>query len=244
MNCYKGDLHIHSVLSPCGDLDMSPVNIIEESLRKGLDLIAITDHNSTRHCESAMKLGEENGLFVVPGCEVTSKEEVHCLVYFEDLEKLNRFQTYIDKYLIKIPNDPQKLGYQVQVDRNENIIYEEKNSLFSVVDQSVEEIADFCHGLNGIFIPAHVNKKINSLISQLGFIPPDLNYDGLEVRPELEFTDLKYYMNKAVILHTSDAHFLNDIAKRYSLFQMENLSFSELKKAFTLEEGRKVMLNQ
>ena len=86
MNFYKGDLHIHSVLSPCGDLNMSPVNIIDEALKKGLHLIAITDHNSTRHCELSISLGEEKGLFVIPGCEITSKEEVHCLVFLEDLE--------------------------------------------------------------------------------------------------------------------------------------------------------------
>jgi len=242
MNCYKGDLHIHSVLSPCGDLNMSPVNIIDESLKKGLHLIAITDHNSTLHCELTIELGKEKGIFVIPACEITSKEEVHCLIFLENIEKLNLFQAYIDRYLIKIPNDPKKLGDQVQVDRNERIIYEEKNSLFSVVDQSVEEIADFCHQLNGIFIPAHINKRVNSLISQLGFIPSDLKYDALEIRPEIPFADIEKYIGKTSVLYNSDAHFLEDIAKRHTIFKMQNLSFGELKKAFASVDGRELIL--
>lgn len=244
MNSYKGDLHIHSVLSPCGDLTMSPGNIVDEALAKGLHFIAITDHNSTLHCELGIKLGEEKGLLVIPGCELTSKEEVHCLVFLEDIEKIKLLQAYIDSFLIKIPNDPVKLGYQVRVDRDEMIIYEEKNSLFSVINKSVEEIADYCHQLNGIFIPAHVNKSVNSLISQLGFIPSDLNFDALEIRPDIPFPDKESFIKNKPVIYTSDAHFLEDIAKRYTIFKMQNLSFGELKKALASEEGRKLLLNE
>ncbi len=88
----KADLHIHTCLSPCGDLDMSPRKIVQTAMEKGLDMIAITDHNSTRNVRTCVEIGKKSGLFVIPGCEVNTQEEVHCLCYFPDLEAMEEFQ--------------------------------------------------------------------------------------------------------------------------------------------------------
>ena len=75
----RADLHIHTVLSPCGDLDMSPANIIGMALQKGLSLIGISDHNSTRQAPVIQQLGERQGLRVLCGTEINTAEEVHAL---------------------------------------------------------------------------------------------------------------------------------------------------------------------
>ena len=99
MNTYRADLHIHTVLSPCGDLDISPTRIIEKAREKGLDIIGITDHNSTRHCSLIRELAQPAGIFVLMGAEVTTREEVHCLSFFENDDQLSEFQAYLEQHL-------------------------------------------------------------------------------------------------------------------------------------------------
>ena len=115
LNAYKADLHIHTVLSPCGDLEMSPTAIVERALSRGLDMIAISDHNTTRQVKVAQKIGKAKGLFVLGGVEVTSQEETHCLCYFPDDAALDAFQEFLDAHLPPIPNDEDRFGYQLIV---------------------------------------------------------------------------------------------------------------------------------
>ena len=160
---------------------MHPVNIVSEAAKKGLDIIGITDHNSTRHCALISKLAAEKGIFVLQGAEVTTKEEVHCLVFFENTDALETFQDFLDASLPDILNVPEIFGYQVQVDENEMIIFEEPRLLINAINKSLEEVGSYVHSLNGLFIPAHIDRKKNSIYSQLGFLPADLNADALEV---------------------------------------------------------------
>src|SRR5664279_1554325 len=129
MDFYRADLHIHTVLSPCGDLEMSPGNIVSAAALKGLDIIGITDHNSTRHCDLVARMGAKKGIYVIQGVEVTTKEEVHCLAFFENTDTLQKFQEFLDASLPEIKNDPSIFGYQVQVDEDENVVYEETRLL-------------------------------------------------------------------------------------------------------------------
>ena len=119
MKKFRADLHIHTVLSPCADLYMGPKRIIKEALDKKLDIIGITDHNSTRNASVVKKLGEENGLRVLCGVELTTKEEVHCLAFFEKQDHLESFQQYIDLHLPRIMNNVNLFGYQLIVDEDE-----------------------------------------------------------------------------------------------------------------------------
>jgi len=243
MKIFRADLHIHTVLSPCGDLDMSPANIISEALNKGIDIIGITDHNTTRHCKLISRMAAEKGLFVMQGAEVTTKEEVHCLAFFENSDTLDIFQTFLDDNLPDILNDPSIFGHQVQVDENEIIIYEEKKLLTNALSKSINEIEAVVHSLNGIFIPAHIDRMKNSIYSQLGFLPGNLNADALEVSkattPE-KFSAGHPEINKFSLLRNSDSHFPGNIGTAATCFHINNLSFSEIKLALKGTDGRKV----
>jgi len=240
---YKADLHIHTVLSPCGDLDMSPVNVVNTAAEKGLDIIGITDHNTTRHCELVKELGREKGIFVLTGTEVNSKEEIHSLAFFEKAEQLAEFQVYMDTWLPPVKNDPERFGYQVQVNRYDEIIYEEENSLFSAVDRSIDEIERKVHELDGIFIPAHVDRPRNSVYSQLGFFPDDLHVDAIEIswatKPS-EYLKNHHELDGFRIVRSSDAHYPEDIARASSVFMLRNRSFCEIRMALEGKAGRQV----
>ena len=244
MKTFKADLHIHTVLSPCGDLEMSPSTIIRLAKSKQLDLIGITDHNTTRQCAVIKELGRHEGIYVLCGVEVTTKEEAHCLAFFDSTESLEAFQIYLDAHLPQVMNNPDLFGYQVAVDAEDNIVFEEERSLLSAIDQSIEKIEQKIHSLNGIFIPAHVNKSKNSIISQLGFIPDDLNIDALELSKHIskeEFISKNKYLKNKVFIRNSDAHLTELIGETTTLFEMEALNFEEIKKALHNIDNRKVI---
>lgn len=245
MNKYRADLHIHTVLSPCGDLEMSPANIIAKALEKGLDIIGITDHNSTRHCKLMRELAEAAGIYVLMGAEVTTREEVHCLTFFENDDQLSEFQAYLEKHLPLIPNNVEKFGYQVVVDANEQIIDEIEFLLISALDQSIEQVEKKVHSLGGIFIPAHIDRPSYSIISQLGFIPDDLLIDGIEISANCKIQSVIPFLGKQTertIIRNSDAHYLENIGKAFSVFEMEHRTYSEVILALYGTLGRKVTI--
>ena len=167
MKEYRVDLHLHTCLSPCGSLEMSPQRIVETALERGLDAIAVTDHNSTLQCPEIQALGEERGLMVFAGAEVTTREEAHCVALFADDRTRAAFQMYLDDYLPPVPNDPERFGDQVWVNARNEIVGEAPYLLISALDRSVEQIAAVVHRLGGLFIAAHVERPSFSLISQL-----------------------------------------------------------------------------
>lgn len=238
---YKADLHIHTVLSPCGDLEMSPTAIVDRALLRGLDIIAITDHNTTRQVKVTQKVGRERGLFVLGGVEVTSQEEAHCLSFFETDEQLDAFQEFLDQHLPPIPNDEERFGYQLIVDENEGIVGEEAYHLLNAIDVDIDALYEEVHRLGGIFIPAHVNKGTTSLTSQLGFIPPDLKADALEINRFITREELlkKFaYLKRFNFITDSDAHFVDNIGDVYNVVYMEHRTFPEFCKALRGEDGR------
>jgi 3',5'-nucleoside bisphosphate phosphatase len=245
MKTYRADLHIHTVLSPCGDLEMSPGNIIAEAAQKKLDIIGITDHNSTKHCKLAKEFGEQSGIYVLCGAEITTREEVHCLVFFEEEKSLGEFQDFIDLHLPDFPNDVNKFGYQVVVDKDENIIEEEERLLIVALDSGIDEVERKVHELNGLFIPAHINRMSNSIISQLGFIPSGLNFDALEITYFSGAGRLreKYGIAQEItLLRDSDAHNIENIGLGFSEFEILNPTFGEIRMALKNQGGRKVRI--
>lgn len=245
MKDLRADLHIHSVLSPCGDLDMSPRNIIRYAREKQIDILGISDHNSTKHGPLMRRLGLEQGVFVLTGAEVTSREEVHCLTFFENDKQLESFQGYIDKNIIPFPNDPLRFGHQVVVDENDIILEEEENMLVYAIDQGIEQIEAEVHRQGGLFIPAHVNRERNSIISQLGFVPAGIKADALEISRHVskdDFLHANTYLSDYTFIQSSDAHFPEDIGRTYSVFRLMETSFEEIKKALIKTEGREVVL--
>jgi PHP family Zn ribbon phosphoesterase len=243
MQWFKADLHIHSVLSPCGGLDMSPVNIIRQAVLKKLDIIAITDHNSTRHCRSAREIGKKNGITVLAGAEINTREEIHCLTFFESIDKADFFQQYIDLKLIVIRNNPDIFGHQFIVDEQENILEEENRLLVASLDAGIEEVAHEVFRLGGLFIPAHINRKSNGIYSQIGFIPASAGIHGLEISLTGDFKEfLKEHPETEHygLITNSDAHSLEQIGSQTTNLFLENPEFAELVLALRNENGRSV----
>lgn len=247
MEWYKADLHMHSVLSPCGDLESSPTNIVKAAKEKGLDIIGITDHNTLRHANLVEKLAAREGIFVMKGAEVTTQEEAHVLCFFETDEAVDEFQEYLKLHLPAIENNPDLFGYQVVVDEDENILDQEEHLLISAISQSVEEIQQKTHSLGGIFIPAHVDRPSYSLLSQLGMIPFDLPVDAIEISRNTTKEKLLQkhkYLKNHTFIRSSDAHFPENIAQVYTEFLLEEISFQEIAQALKSEDGRAVRFSE
>ncbi len=247
MNRYSADLHVHTLLSPCGDLEMTPANIVEFAAIKGIDILGITDHNSTRHGALIKKMAEKKGIFVLCGAEVTTKEDIHCLTFFENNAATESFQEYLEKHLADVKNRPSIFGYQVVVDEEEMIIEEVDKLLISALDQSLDQVEAMVHSLGGLFIPAHIDRPSYSLISQLGFVPSGLNADALEISRNTtpgalrkKFPEVAGY----TLTGSSDAHFLQQLGTLVSVFEMETRSFAEVCKALRKEDGRGVRVEE
>ncbi len=247
MNRYRADLHVHTVLSPCGDLEMSPAQITDIAARKGIDILGVTDHNSTKHVALIKKLAEKRGIFVLGGAEVTTREEIHCLAFFENNDSLAAFQQYLDKHLADVKNKPEAFGYQVVVDENDMILEEEEKLLISAISKSLEEVQHVIHQMEGIFIPAHIDRPSYSLFSQLGFVPPGLKADALEISKQVSEEEMRNKhpdVQGYTLIGSSDAHYPGQIGSRTSIFEMKRRSFDEIKKALAGEEGRKVWIEE
>lgn len=245
MKYYNTDLHIHTVLSPCGDLDMSPVNIISKAKEKNLEIIGITDHNSMLQFETVNKLGMDAGIKVICGVEITTSEEIHCLAFFEENHSITEFSDYLEKNIHKIKNNSQKFGYQVIVDKDENILREIDYLLTSSLCKTIDEIEKVVHQLRGILIPAHIDRPSFSILSQLGFIPKGFRADALELslitNPEtflLNHPELQEY----TFIRNSDAHYLHQIGFANTSFFLEEPSFPEVIQALKNTNNRHVKL--
>lgn len=246
MRSFSTDLHIHTVLSPCGDLSMSPSNIVERVAAIGLELIAITDHNSTLHGSTVRKLAERKGIMVLYGAEVTTKEDVHCLCLFENDEQRVLIQDFIDQNRPEIKNNPDLFGHQLLVNEQEEIIEEIEPLLISGINASIDDVEKIVHQIGGLFIPAHIDRPKYSIMSQLGFIPKDLKYDALEISKNTSMDAIfkNYsYIKDACFIKSSDAHTLNQIGTSKTFLSMDNLSWNEFKMAILGIEGRGVILS-
>ncbi|HSM46199.1 MAG TPA: PHP domain-containing protein, partial [Draconibacterium sp.] len=240
-NSYKADLHIHTVLSPCADLEMTPCNIVEQAKKTGIEIIGITDHNSTKNALLVKRLAEKEKIYVLTGAEVTTKEEVHCLAFFEFDDQLNQFQQFLDEQITIIPNPDGHFGYQPVVDENDNILELIPNYLPAALKSGIQEVQQKVESLNGIFIPAHVDRPSNGLFSQLGFIPRGLKFDAMGIsRFSSEKDARKHYVlgNEITLIRNSDAHYLQQIGEICTMFWMEGMNFLEIKMALNQQRNR------
>ena len=210
------DLHIHSCLSPCGDEDMTPNNIVNMSMLKGLDVIAVTDHNTCGNVRSVMEVAGDN-LLVIPGMEVTTSEEVHVLCYFPTIEQAEEMEKMLKENRMPIKNRAEIFGQQLYMDAEDEVVGQEEYLLVAATMLSIDEVVKKAVEIGGVAVPAHIDKPSYSLISNLGFMPEDLTVTAVEISPANREKWEEEYSNY-VIITDSDAHFLGDISERvYSM---------------------------
>ncbi len=221
------DLHIHSCLSPCGDLEMSPNAIAMEAKKKGLDVIALTDHNSALNTPAFMTACNSAGIFGIYGIEITSSEEAHVLALFKKPETAMEMGALIYKSLLSVENDPEKWGDQVYLDDEENILGEASKYLTGGASiYSISELLEMTLERGGIFIPAHIDKPQFSIKSQLGFLPDD-NFTAVGITK----IPLVMKLNNKPYITNSDAHYLHNIGDKSFTLEIEDLTFTHIKEA-------------
>lgn len=210
------DFHIHSCLSPCGDKDMTPNNIVNMAALSGLNAIAVSDHNSVGNVRAASEVAKEVGISVIPGMEVETAEEVHILTLYPSIEAAEAAACEVYKKLPDIKNRPEIFGEQVFMDKDDNITGYEEKLLISSTQMSVNELFDLVKSVGGIFIPAHVDRHSYSVLTNLGFIPDDIDIKHIEISRMTEDIDAylaaRNELSKYKIFRNSDAHYLGDIA--------------------------------
>ncbi len=225
MKCYY-DFHIHTALSPCGDDDMTPNNIVNMALLKGLDAIAITDHNSAKNVRACVECGKKNGLTVIPGMELETSEDVHLVCLFDCVEKAEKMDMVVSRYLPFIKNREDIFGVQYVIDELDNVSYTVENLLSTATTLDVYSAVKLVRELGGVVIAAHVDKSSYSIISNLGFIPQDISFSAVEVKSPETLKNLRenHNLDKYKIIHNSDAHFLWDIHEREHFIDISDVN--------------------
>lgn len=223
---YFADLHIHSCLSPCGDDDMTPANVCGMAKLKGLDVIAITDHNTARNLPAAKLLCDAYGLLLLPGLEITTREEVHLLGYFETVEAALAFSDMLRTHLPKKKNNPRFFGRQLVMNEDDEIVDEEEALLIGATDLPLAEAAAQVHAYGGVAVPAHINRGSNGLLINLGLMPSEPFYTTVEAARHLPCDEGA--LRGRHVLHSSDAHYLGDIQEREHALQLKEGTAAEL----------------
>ncbi len=208
------DLHLHSCLSPCGDNEMTPYNLVNMAKIFGYDIIALTDHNSCRNCESAMKVGEQIGITVVPGMELCTSEEIHCVCLFSNIEKAAEFSDYVKAMMPPIKNKEHIFGEQLIMDCEDGVLGKEEILLTTAAGISIDELPELIEKYEGVCYPAHIDRSSFSIISALGDFSEDLKVNCFELTPKADEADFlqKYKGTQGkLIIRSSDAHYLTDM---------------------------------
>lgn len=220
------DLHIHSCLSPCGDDDMTPCNIGGMAKIKGLDIIAITDHNTARNLPAVQEVCDAYGLLLLPGMEITTREEVHMLGYFPTVAAALDFGALVKAHLPKKKNKPAFFGNQRVMNSDDEQIDEEDALLIGATDFSLSEAARRVAEYGGVPVPAHINRGSHGLLVALGLMPEEPPFPTVEVWRLLPCDESA--LEGRHVLHSSDAHYLGDIQEREHALRLEHRSVDEL----------------
>jgi len=237
-------MHIHSCLSPCADWDMSPKRIVQKSFKVGLDLIAVCDHNTAENAGATMREGKNRGVHVLPGLEICSKEEVHILALFSELDQALEMQAHVYSYLPG-ENSPEVFGYQVVANECDEVLGENPRLLIGATRLGLHDIVEKTHQLEGLSLSCHVDRPAYGIINQLGFIPADLALDGVEVSWRVTPADAHKTVpgiDNFACVTASDAHFLDDIGKVRTVFRMAEPTLEEIRMALLEKDGRRILV--
>lgn len=217
------DFHIHSALSPCGDNDMTPNNLINMSIIKGLDAVALTDHNACENVRAAAAVAGDKIIFI-PGMEVETSEEVHIVTLFPTADAAEEMQRILVDSSPYIPNRPEIFGNQYIMDENDEICGEIDRMLVTASGLDIYTVVAAAKDLGGIAYPAHIDRESYSVLSNLGFIPPDLDISAVEITEKSRAALGGEYSNRYNIITSSDAHYLWDISERNHYIEVSDAS--------------------
>ncbi len=242
----RADLHLHTCLSPCGGYDITPAAVVARSSQEGLDLIAVSDHNSAENVRAARQAAQRLGPGaprVLAGLEVTSAEEVHLLALFEDLAAALTLQAMVFDHLPPDRNDPEVFGEQIVANADDEVEYFNHRLLIGATDLGVSQWVRRVHDLGGLALAAHIDRPSYSLVGQLGMIPPDLDLDGVEVSARAEPWRARVWLGPSglPVVTSSDAHCLEDIGRVWTELEMPAPSLGELDLALRGLHGRCVL---
>lgn len=230
------DFHIHSCLSPCGDDDMTPANIAGMAFLNNLDVIALTDHNTCKNCPAIMKKAEEYGVTVIPGMELTTSEEIHVLCLFRNIDDALKFDSFVYEKLPDIKNKEEIFGKQQIMNENDEVIGNIDKLLINATQIGFDYLPDILKDFNGIMIPAHINKKSDSLLSVFGFIPPTSSFRCAEINKTADIEEVKKnnpYIENCKIITDSDAHYLQDISEKIHCIDVKGKTIEDIFDFFT-----------
>ena len=224
---YYYDFHLHSCLSPCGDNDMTPYNLVNMAKILGMDIIALTDHNSCQNCKSAIEVGKSIGLTVIPGMELCTSEEAHVVCLFPDIESADSFSDYVLLTMPNVKNRPSIFGDQFIMDSADGILGTQEKLLTLASSISISYVYDTVSEYGGVCYPAHIDRSSFSVISNLGMITPDMNFSAVEMTDSADREKLKAehpIICNAKIMSGSDAHYLENMKEAQHQLELPECS--------------------
>lgn len=246
MQVYVAELHVHTVLSPCAEIEMIPPLIVRTALERGINLLAITDHNASANVEAVMKAARDSALTVLPGMEVQTREEVHMLCLFDTLEQLADWQRQVDAHLPDLENNAELFGEQFVVDETGAFVRRERRLLLASTRMTLEEAAVRVNALGGLAIPAHIDRKAFSLIANLGLVPEGVPFAALEITRHISSAQARRrfpQIGDLPLMQSGDVHRLDEMTGPMVL-TMEAPTTAELRLALENRAGRSAALRQ
>ena len=225
------DLHLHSCLSPCGDNEMTPYNLVNMAKVLGFDIIALTDHNSAKNCRAAAEVGKKAGITVVPGMELCTSEEIHVVCLFKTVDGAEGFGAYIRENIPKVKNKPQIFGDQFVMNSEDAATESEELLLTTASFLSIDSVPDCVKKYGGVCFPAHIDRSSYSVISALGTFPQELKVSCFELTPD---ADEKVFLEKypatrgKLVLRNSDSHYLENMRLPENTIELDENSAEAL----------------
>ncbi len=246
MREYRADLHLHTLLSACAEVEMIPPLIVAEALQKGLDVIAVTDHNASGNAAAVMEAANGTDLVVLPGMEFQAQEEVELLCLFDTLGQVAQWQERVTAALLPLKNDPERFGPQYLVDAAGDLVDEDHHFYQGPVQIPLAQAAAEVQALGGLAIPAHIDRPSKGLLGVLGLWPPDLEVEAAELSPNLRPSQARErfrFLPELPLITASDAHWLDAIGQVITIFVLkERPSVAALRQALRGVEGRRAFV--
>lgn len=228
MNRYYYDLHIHSCLSPCADDDNTPNNIAGMATICGLNIVALTDHNSCKNCPAFFKAAKRYGIIPIAGMELTTAEDIHAVCLFETLEAAMEFDQMLQSHRMLIPNRTDIFGNQLILDGDDHLISEEAHFLSNATDIMLDDAPKLVEAYGGICYPAHIDRQANGIISVLGTFPATPHFNLVEINRREKIAEYvkQYSLEDKKVIISSDAHYLTDIRDKENYIELDDEPYS------------------